>query len=187
MRNVLTNSEEDIERTRVWIGITYPVVIVFFVSAIFIAIRLEREYSWTIFIPPVIHFVLACTWAPLVWRFLHRLKGEKREEFLRLYRHLHECSRVDDIIDIAITIDDMAALVEGEYSVVRDFVFQRAGKFLIGATHVPLRIPGIELLVGTLRVLRSGLEELPEYLSSEDYLIREAASRRLAELQSAAQ
>lgn len=187
MRNVLTNFEEDIERTRIRIGIVYPVVVVFFASAIFIAAQFEREFPWTIYIPVAIYFVFTCLWLPRAWHFLHRLKGEKREEFLRLYRRLYEYTRIDDIIEIAITIDDMATLVGGKYGVVRDFVFRFAGKFLIGATHVPLRIPDTELLVGTLRVLRSCLEELPEYLSSEDYLTREAASRRLAELQSAVQ
>lgn len=184
MRRVLDDTEEHIERTRIRLGITFPCVVVLFASAAFISIELQRRPSWVFFIPAIIHVLLTCLWIPRVWRFLHRLKGAKKEAFLHLYRHLHDCSKVDDIPEIAVTIDNMATLVDGEYSVVRDFVCNRAPKFLIGAKHVPLRIPDTELLAGVLRVLKSDLVDLPEYLSSEDYLVREAASRRLEELQS---
>jgi len=187
MRKVLTEFEEQTERTRAQIGIIYPVVVAFFLPVALISRHFHQEQTWLIFITPTVHFVLTCIWIPIAWRFLRRLKGEAREEFLSLYRHLHYCSKVDDIIEIAITIDDMATIVGGEYSVVREFVFNRAPKFLIGVKHVPLRIPEAELLIGILRVLRSNLTDLPEYLSSADYLVREAASRRLEELQSEVQ
>lgn len=184
MRKVLTDFEEKIERTRVLLGITYPVVVALVLPAALISRHLNHEITWVLFITPVIHSVLTCIWIPIAWRFLHRLKGKEKEEFLRLYRRLYDCSKIDDIVEIAITIDDMATIVNGEYSIVRDFVFAHAGSFLIGVKHLPLRIPDAELLIGILRVLKSNLVDLPEYLSSEDYLVRDAASRRLEELQS---
>lgn len=186
MRKVLTDFEEQSERTRVQIGIIYPVVVALALPAALISWHLNQEQTWVLFIPPVIHSVLTCIWIPIAWRFLRRLKGKEKEEFLRLYRHLHDCSKIDDIVEIAITIDDMATIVNGEYSIVRDFVCNHAPGFLIGVKHLPLRIPDAELLIGILRVLKSDLVDLPEYLSSEDYLVRDAASRRLGELQSTA-
>lgn len=179
MREVLTDIEEESKRVQVQIGIVYPSVIVLMVAFIFIASVLEREFSWPIFIPVGVHFILTCIWTPRACRYLRRLKGEKKEEFLRLYRHLHDCSKIDDIPEIALTIALMADLVEGPYDEVREFVFQYAGKFLINASSVPLRMPSSQTLTYTLQVLKSDLKDLPEYLSHDDSWIRDAASRRL--------
>ena len=165
MREVLTDIEEESKRVQVQIGIVYPSVVVLMVSFIFIASAREIELSWIIFIPVGIHLIFTCIWVPKAWRYLHRLKGKEKEAFLCLYRHLHDCSKIDDIPEIALTIDCMATLTGGPFDEVRNFVFRYAGKFLIGATSVPLRIPSPQTLTYTLQVLRSDLKDLPEYLS----------------------
>jgi len=180
---VLTDTEERTLRTRIYLGVFSPVCVAFFIFVL----KCSSTSTFTRVLwcgPVLIHIVLTCVFILQLWHYLHRLKGEKKEEFLRLYWHLHNCSKVDDILEIAITIDYMATLIGDQYSVVRDFVFQHAGMFLAGATAVPLRIPESHLLIDALRVLRADLEELPEYLSSDDYWLRDAASRRLEELQS---
>ena len=179
MREVLTDIDEEAKRTQIHIGIAFPSVVVLFIICLFVTAKLEIEVFWVVYIPVFINFILTCFWVRRLWRFLRRLKGKEKEEFLRLYRYLHDRSAVDDISEIAITIDHMAALVEWPYGEVRDFVLRYAGKFLINATSVPLRIPSSQILTDTLQVLRSDLKDLPEYLSHGDPWIRDAASRRL--------
>lgn len=184
---MLTDSEEDTARTQLHIGIVYPICMVIFIAVITISIWLKKEFFWIIYIPLCVHTFFFVIWVEQLWRYLHRVKGEEKKEFLSLYWRLHDCTATDDILEIALTIQDMATLVEGPFDAVRDFVFQNAGRFLIGASALPLRIPGPELLMVTLQVLEAKFEDLPEYLSSERYWVRDAASRRLAELQSAMQ
>lgn len=179
MREVLSDIEENGKRVHFQIGLVYPSVVVLMVSFIFIASAREIELPWPIFIPVGVHFILTCIWVPKAFRYLHRLKGYEKEEFLRLYRYLRDCSKVDDISEIALTIDRMADLVEGPFDQVSAFVLNHAPKFLIGVHNLPLRIPSSQTLTDTLQVLRSDLKDLPEYLSHEDPWIRDAAYRRL--------
>lgn len=189
IRRVLTATEENALRFCVRLGIIHPMCVAVFTIAIIVRAARGRLDTVTIYIwclTILVHLVLTCVWVRRLRRFVYRLKGEEKEEFLRLYWHLHDCSKVDDILEIAITIDHMATLIGDQYSVVRDFVLRRAGMFLIHATAVPLRLPESHLLTDVLYVLRANLEELPEYLSSETYWLKEAATQRLEELQSAA-
>lgn len=187
MRNVFTDREEEHARTQLHIGIVYPICIVIFIAVITLSIWRREWFSWIICIPLCVHTFFFVIWVRQLWRYLHRVKGEKKKEFLSLYWRLHDYAAKDNILEIALTIQDMATLVEGSFDVVRDFVFQNAGGFLIGGSALPLRIPESALLLDTLQVLEAKFEDLPEYLSSERYWERDAASRRLAELQSAVQ
>lgn len=184
---MLTNSEEDTVRTQLHIGIVYPICLVIFITVITMSIWLKKEFFWVIYIPLCVHAFFFVIWVEQLRYYLHRVKDEKKKEFLYLYQRLHDYTAVDNILEIALTIQDMATLVDGQFDVVRDFVSQRAGMFLIGGSALPLRIPESALLIGTLQVLEAKFEDLPEHLSSEYYWVRDAASRRLAELQSAVQ
>ena len=184
---MLTDTEESTLRIRIRLGIVSPLMLVLFTASILASIAVGNAYTLGIYLrcfTILVHVVLTSAWVYLLWCFFHRLKGKKKEEFLRLYRHLYNCSTAEDIIGIAITIDNMAILVEDQYRVVRDFVCYRADRFLLGVASGTLQIPVSQVLIDTLYVLRADLEELPEYLSSEAYWLRDAASRRLEELQS---
>lgn len=181
---MLTDTQEKLLRNQILVRMASPLFVVLFSIAIVLGPRsLFRYFLWGICVS--VHFVSTCILAQKIGRFLHRLKGEKKEEFVRLYRHIHDCSKVADIIEIAITIDDIAILIEDEYSVVRDFLSQSpfAASFLIFSSSEPLLIPPAKVLIATLYILRAAdLEDLSEYLSSELYWVRDAASLRLEEL-----
>lgn len=187
MRTVFTDSEEESIRTQLHIGIVYPICIVIFIIIITLSIWRGEGLLWIVYIPLCVHTFFFVIWVKQLRRYLHRVKGEEKKEFLSLYWRLHDCTAEDDILEIALTIQDMATLVESPFDAVSDFVFQNAGGFLTGASALPLRIPESALLIATLQILKAKFEDLPEHLSSERYWERDAASRRLAELQSAVQ